>query len=218
MLWGSALECGETVALRIVGYMALVAVVTAAVWLPMAYSQKFRNRRSALSVLVCVGVALGALRLASLFSPRTTTAEVAAAPTAPPPARPVLPVTTTTPAHPAAPKSAAAAKPAVAKAEAASKSAPSTHLSSIGGDGEVKVTDGLGKAYADDKSGYSIRFPSGWKAYPYEGDPWVLDASDGRHGIIKIGDPANLYKGHSVLCPSAEAKFPRPRFVPVNLA
>src|SRR5437588_624017 len=50
-----------------------------------------------------------------------------------------------------------------------------------------QVSSGLGRAYVDGRSRYSVRFPAGWSARSYEGDPWVLDASDGRNGIISVG-------------------------------
>src|SRR5438270_6113933 len=88
MHWGSAFQAGECVALRVFGFAALTALVSAAIWGPMSFHPKLRNRHSAAGVFIIVGVALGMLRIASLFSPQTGTAatlpvvQVSNAPTA----------------------------------------------------------------------------------------------------------------------------------------
>ncbi len=47
--------------------------------------------------------------------------------------------------------------------------------------------DPLGAIYIDESNGFSIRFPAGWPVRTFEGDPWVIDAGDGRVGLISVG-------------------------------
>ena len=47
--------------------------------------------------------------------------------------------------------------------------------------------DPLGPLYMDETNGFSIRFPAGWALRTFDGDPWVIDAGDGRVGLISVG-------------------------------
>ena len=45
----------------------------------------------------------------------------------------------------------------------------------------------LGALYIDEVNGFSIRFPAAWQIRTFDGDPWVIDAGDGRVGLISVG-------------------------------
>ena len=51
----------------------------------------------------------------------------------------------------------------------------------------ARPADPLGAIYIDETNGYSIRFPAGWSIRSFKGEPWVIDAGDGRVGLISIG-------------------------------
>jgi hypothetical protein len=49
------------------------------------------------------------------------------------------------------------------------------------------VTDGLGAVYVDDTNAYFMRFPAGWSIRRFDGEPWVVEVSDGHGALISIG-------------------------------
>jgi hypothetical protein len=69
----------------------------------------------------------------------------------------------------------AARKPTTAPARTARRTAASA------------PADLLGALYIDEANGFSIRFPAGWSLRTFDGDPWVIDAGDGRVGLISVG-------------------------------
>jgi hypothetical protein len=52
---------------------------------------------------------------------------------------------------------------------------------------QTTATQQLGALYIDDANGFSIRFPAGWSLRSFKGEPWVIDAGDGRVGLISVG-------------------------------
>jgi len=51
-----------------------------------------------------------------------------------------------------------------------------------------KPADDLGDRYTDLANGFSIRFPGGWTSRTFSsGDPWFIDVSDGKSGLISVG-------------------------------
>jgi hypothetical protein len=51
-----------------------------------------------------------------------------------------------------------------------------------------KPVNDLADAYTDNANGFSIQFPTGWASKQFAaGDPWFVDCSDGKSGMISVG-------------------------------
>lgn len=161
MQWVVPLASAGTFLARMLGCVLMGGGAALAVWLPLSLYKPLGGKKM-------YGVLFGVMTLIIASVKMGGGSEPAPASAAPPTMIP-------TPPPPANPRPVPAATKPVA-VRPAQKSAPKP------------FEDDLSEVYADHANGYSIRFPSGWIREKFDnGDPWIMDATDGRSALISIG-------------------------------
>jgi len=142
------------------------------IWMPLSRFKPLDNKRI-LGVLICAALLItAAVKLRSNNAPSAATAATAPAET---PTSPLEATAATQPAQGSIwpdPRAAGAGPSPAAAVNTARKPSASD----------------LGDRYTDNHNGYSIQFPTGWTSRTFAGgDPWFVEVSDGKSGMISIG-------------------------------
>ena len=175
MLWTVAAGFFSGVG-HLIGFLLMVTGSATCIWLGLSNKFPFLSSKRALGFIFCGVLLLGiAWKLIGGSEPESATAATASV----------------APAASPAPAAAQAAQPApgsVGPDKAADKAPTDGATIKVAKSPKTPSADDLADRYTDKSNGYSIRFPSGWATRTFaNGDPWFIDVSDGKAGLISVG-------------------------------
>lgn len=166
--------------LQISGYALMAVGIGTVVWLVLSFLKPQARRRALVGMGCTLALAVGTVKLFWGRGPENASAAPASAPQSP--------LTSETPIPATLP---AVATVAVRHPERSTPAAPKPNhpaATPTPAAAQPAADPDLADAYVDHANGYSIRFPAGWSNTEYTGgDPWFIEVSDGKSGLISIG-------------------------------